>query len=87
MAQGTQNSTFEIETMIVKLQDLANKSVNAMANGRNKTDVIVKQTAEVATSFEEINNAVGNVSEMMQQTAFAAEEQNVTVSDRSSQAE
>lgn len=44
LAQNTQNSTTEIESMIVKMQDGARASVQSMASGLHQVENIVGQT-------------------------------------------
>lgn len=83
LAQNTQNSTSEIETMIVKVQDGAKASVQSMISGRQQAESIVGQTMEVKNALTEIKATVYKITDMTTQIASAAEEQSVTTSDMS----
>ncbi len=78
LAQNTQNSTLEIESMIQKVQQGANDSVKSMSIGRNQTEAIVSQTLEVSGALTDIKSAVHTITDMTSQIATAAQEQQQT---------
>lgn len=80
LASRTQESTREIEDMIVKLQTGTQESVKVMDEGRDKANHCVEQANQAGASLEEITSAVSMISDMNTQIASAAEEQAV-VSD------
>lgn len=80
LASRTQESTAEIEEMIMKLQAGTKEAVNVMEEGRNKASHSVEQANLAGSSLEEITSAVSMISDMNTQIASAAEEQAV-VSD------
>jgi methyl-accepting chemotaxis protein len=86
LAQNTQNSTSEIEAMIIKVQSGAKASVDLMANGQQQAESIVEQTTEMKNALADIKAAVGNITDMTVQIASAAEEQSTTASEVSQRA-
>ncbi|MDH5394507.1 MAG: CHASE3 domain-containing protein [Gammaproteobacteria bacterium] len=87
LAQSTQNSTSEIEAMIIKVQDKAKASVQAMHGGKEQAENIVGQTMDVQNALEEIKASVDNITDMTSQIASAAEEQSATSADLSQRTE
>ncbi len=81
LAQNTQDSTAEIESMINEVQQGAKASVDSMEQGRQQTTLIVGQTSEVRQMLLSIKEATGNISNMTTQIATAAEEQSSVSSD------
>ena len=81
LAQNTQASTAEIESMINEVQQGAKASVASMEQGRQQTTLIVGQTSEVRQMLLNIKEATGNISNMTTQIATAAEEQSSVSSD------
>jgi methyl-accepting chemotaxis protein len=77
LAQSTQVSAAEIETMINKLQSGANESSDAMKQGNLQAEVIVQQSAELTVLFSDIFSAVNEISGMNIQIASASEEQHI----------
>jgi len=75
LASRTQESTQEIEAMIVQLQTGARDAVVAMEKGHHAAQASVEQAAEAGTSLEKITSAVATISDMNTQIASAAEEQ------------
>jgi len=75
LASRTQESTQEIEAMIVQLQTGARDAVAAMEKGHHAAQASVEQAAEAGTSLEKITSAVATISDMNTQIASAAEEQ------------
>jgi methyl-accepting chemotaxis protein len=75
LAGRTQQSTREIEEMINRLQAGANKAVQAMESGKEKSQIGVEQAAAAGEALETINTAVDRITSMNTQIAGAAEEQ------------
>lgn len=75
LANRTQNSTQEIQTMIQRLQDAAHEAVTVMANGRHNANASVEQAAAAGSALDEISTAVQTITDMNTQIATAAEQQ------------
>jgi len=86
LAQNTQNSTSEIEAMIIKVQDGAKASVLSMASGQEQAKGIVEQTMDMKNALGEIKDAVHYITDMTTQIASAAEEQSATTNELSQRA-
>lgn len=76
LAQRTQESTTEIQTMIERVQSSAEKAVSAMQAGREQTQESVERATEAGKSFETISSAIATINDMNTHIASAAEEQN-----------
>ncbi len=81
LAQRTQESTQEIHDLIERLQTEAKKSVTAMQEGQENADQTVAKAQEADTSLEAIAKAVGTITDMNNQIASAAEQQNAVAED------
>ena len=81
LAQRTQESTLEIEELIAKLQERAQKAVSAMESGRQQAHESVAQANHAGSSLEKITTVIGQISGMNEQIACAAEEQATAVED------
>ncbi len=75
LAQRTQESTMEIESMIGNLQSGANNAVDVMAQGREQAQESVDRAIKAGESLEGITAAVTTINDMNTQIASAAEEQ------------
>ena len=75
LASRTQESTEEIQQIILQLQNDSAHAVKAMEKGRTQAHSSVAQAAKAGTSLEEITNAVSTIRDMNSQIASAAEEQ------------
>ena len=75
LAQRTQESTAEIEEMIVKLQKGAKNAVEVMETGRSQAVVSVERATEAGKSLEIITANVKEINDMNTQIAYAAKEQ------------
>jgi methyl-accepting chemotaxis protein len=80
LASRTQESTQEIEEMIVKLQSGSRDAVQVMEVSREQARAGVEQAQEAAGALDSITRAVATISELNTQIASAAEEQS-SVSD------
>lgn len=76
LAARTQNSTEEINQIIVGLQQRAKQAVESMQHSRDKTTETISQADETHSTLEQITLAVNQITEMSLQIASAAEEQN-----------
>ncbi len=75
LAQRTQESTAEIENLIVALQNGAEQAVNVMGNSRERATSTVELAEHAGDSLSTITQAVGTILQMNTQIATAAEEQ------------
>lgn len=81
LAQRTHESTEEINTMIVKLQEGSKQAVHAMELGLNKTNTTVDTVSTASASLNVIIKAVTSISDTTIQVATATEQQSVVVGD------
>lgn len=81
LAQRTQESTSEIQSMIEKLQAGAQSSVQAMNDSVGALDATAELTAKTEQSLQNIVNIISNISLMNEQIASATEEQSVAVKE------
>jgi len=77
LANRTQDSTQEIQTLIEKLQSGAKSAASKIQNGHEAAQKSVDQAVEAKSALENINTAVSNILHMNDQIASAAEEQQV----------
>jgi methyl-accepting chemotaxis protein len=75
LAQRTQKSTIEIETLIVALQDGAAEAVTVMTQSRDHTYSTVEQAGYAGESLVAITNAVSTISQMNVQISSAVLQQ------------
>ncbi len=75
LAQRTQQSTSEIESLIEVLQKGAEEAVIVMNNSQKGASTAVEQATYAGESLASINNAVTTISQMNIQIASAASEQ------------
>ena len=80
LANRTQQSTDEIQTMIEKLQSGARRAVEEMQRSREQTDATVDKAGDTGEQLHTITTAVSEISGMSTQIATAAEQQ-TTVAD------
>lgn len=81
LAQRTQQSTTEIESLITALQGGAQQAVNVMVQSREKAEDTVNQAQQAGESLNAINQSVGSILNMNTQIASAAEEQSATTAE------
>jgi len=81
LAQRTQKSTNEIQTMVEALQNGANKAVQVMGESRGRAKGTVEQAAHAGESLESIVRAVATITDMNNQIASAAEEQSAVAEE------
>ncbi len=75
LAQRTQQSTEEIETLVAGLQNGTRQVSEIMLGSRTLTDSSVELTRKAGVSLESITRTVSNIQAMNQQIAAAAEQQ------------
>ncbi|WP_371926355.1 methyl-accepting chemotaxis protein [Pseudomonas sp. D(2018)] len=81
LAKRTQQSTEEIEQMIIKLQGGVGAAVKAMNASHQMADGTVSQSGKVQAALENILGAVGMIVDQNQQIAAAAEQQTAVAHD------
>ncbi|PSF11633.1 methyl-accepting chemotaxis protein [Marinobacter shengliensis] len=75
LAQRTQDSTVEIETLVNSLQNGAENAVTSMTRNSESAEATVTAARVAGEALKTINDAVSNIQEMNQQIATAVEEQ------------
>ena len=78
LAQRTQQSTDEIQSMITSLQNGANEAVGVMNTSQEQTHHTVAQAGQAGQALDEIMHLVEQIADMTTQIASAAEEQSAT---------
>lgn len=88
LAQRTQESTQEIEEIIDRLQNGADKAVKSIQRGRSQADQTMEQAGKAGEALGEIAEAVANIESKNRQISDSANEQaklansvNVTLDD------
>ena len=81
LAQRTQQSTQEINSIIATLQQRGHEAVQATMKGQEMAEQCVSRAAQAGSSIEVIAAAVANISDMNTQIATATEEQNSVADD------
>jgi len=84
LAQRTQESTEEINSMIHKLQGSAKDAVTAMDEGIETAKFSVENADKAGESLNSIIEAIGNISDLSIQVATATEEQSSVVEELNS---
>ena len=75
LAGRTQQSTEEINTMIIQLQTGAKNAVNTIQQGDESIEISNAKTNEVNVIIEEMNNVINHIQAQNLQLATAAEQQ------------
>lgn len=75
LANRTQQSTEEIQTMIEKLQVGARQAVSVMTTSRDSTGETIRRAQSASESLASITTSVGTISEMNTHIASAADQQ------------
>jgi methyl-accepting chemotaxis protein len=84
LAQRTQESTEEINSMIIKLQGGAKDAVTAMDEGIETARSSVEHADKAGESLDSINAAIGIITDLSIQVATATEEQSSVVEELNS---
>lgn len=83
LANRTQQSTDEIQSMIEKLQSGARQAVQEMERSREQTDRTVEKAAHTGDQLNTITTSVSDISGMSTQIATAAEQQTAVADELS----
>ena len=75
LAQRTQQSTTQIEEMVIEFQNSAGRISNVIESSFTRVQSSVEQTVSVRAKLDEISNAIELINDMCNQVATAAEEQ------------
>ena len=75
LAQRTQESTAEIQTIIERVQSGAEESVSVMLKGQESAKLSVELASRAGTALESITEAVASITDMTIQIASAVEQQ------------
>lgn len=81
LAQRTQQSTSEIQSMIEQLQSGSHAAVDVMSNSRSRASSTVEHANEAAQALDTIVSAISTISDMNAQIATAAEEQSAVAEE------
>jgi methyl-accepting chemotaxis protein len=81
LAHKTQQSTAEIEQMIIRLQSGVNDAVKAMEVSHSKATQTVSNSSEVGRMLEHISKATARIVDFNTQIASAGEEQTMMVGE------
>lgn len=81
LANRTQHSTQEIQSMIERLQEGSQNAVKEMENGRSQAQQGVEQVNKAGELLDEINGMVASISDMNTMIASAVEEQSAVASE------
>lgn len=81
LAKRTQESTAEIESMILGLQSGVGEAVKAMEVSHGKVGQTVSNSSEVGRSLEHISNAISRILDFNTQIASAGEQQTQVASE------
>ncbi len=76
LAQRTQEFTVDIQKLVDRLQDEAQQAVASMDKGSESAKLCLEKSRETSSVFEEAANAVNEISDLNNQIAAAAEQQN-----------
>jgi methyl-accepting chemotaxis protein len=79
LAMRTQQSTQDIERMILSMQNQVEEAVHTIDLGRQKADASVKQAKLTSVAFGDISADIDVVADMNTQIASATEQQSVVV--------
>lgn len=75
LAQRTQSSTGDIQTLVENLQSEAKNAVSSMKKGSESTVKCLEKSNETANALEDASQAVHSISDLNTQIASTAEEQ------------
>ncbi|MDJ0738204.1 MAG: methyl-accepting chemotaxis protein [Gammaproteobacteria bacterium] len=81
LAHRSQQSTSEIQDLIVRLQEQAESAVGMIEHGQARIGETVAQAGQAGEALARITDAIGTINGMTTQIATAAEEQSAVVAD------
>ncbi|GAB3037037.1 methyl-accepting chemotaxis protein [Bowmanella dokdonensis] len=81
LASRTQQSTEDIQRMIVGLENGVTEAVNAMTTGTSQVDNVVEMSRRIQESLDQVDAAITQTNDMIYQIATATEEQSQVVDE------
>lgn len=81
LAQRTQTSTIDIQSLVERLQNEARNAVNSMKKGTDSAEQCLEKSGETSTIFEDASQAVNEISELNAHIATAANQQSMVVEE------
>ncbi|EGH25805.1 histidine kinase, HAMP region: chemotaxis sensory transducer, partial [Pseudomonas amygdali pv. mori str. 301020] len=81
LAQRTQDSTKEIETLILALQQGTQAAATLMVSSRERTLGTVELAQKAEQAITQINHSIGTIQEMSLQISTAAEQQSAVAEE------
>lgn len=81
LAARTQTSTIEIEEMVERLQEGAQRAVSVMNDGRERAKTSVEKAASAGEALDSITTMISTMDEMSAQISSAANEQSAVAED------
>ncbi|WP_231730943.1 methyl-accepting chemotaxis protein [Lacimicrobium alkaliphilum] len=81
LASRTQQSTEDIQRMIVGLEEGVSQAVNAIESGTSQVDNVVDSSKRIQSALTDVDEAVGQTNDMIYQIATATEEQSSVVDE------
>ena len=81
LAQRTRESTVDIQGLVQRLQEQANKAVDSMQRGKESTLLCIDKGIETSRAFDEASTAVSEISDLNTQIATASEQQAIVSQD------
>jgi methyl-accepting chemotaxis protein len=81
LAQRTQESTQQIQTMIEKLQAGTNNAVDVLVSGREQANYCIEEAAKTGKAINEIEHSISAINDMNVLIASAAEQQSAVAEE------
>ena len=81
LAQRTQRSTGDIQTLVESLQTEAKNAVDCMDKGSESTVLCLEKSSATGAAFEEVSDIVDSISALNEQIAAATEEQSAVANE------
>ena len=81
LAQRTQSSTGDIQTLVESLQTEAQNAVECMDKGSESTVLCLAKSSATGAAFEEVSGIVDSISALNEQIAAATEEQSAVANE------
>lgn len=81
LAQRTQNSTVDIQELLLRLKAEANNAVTSMNKGNQSANSCLDKSTKTSNALDEAANSVGQISDLNAQIATAAEEQSAVAEE------
>ncbi|WP_407333253.1 methyl-accepting chemotaxis protein [Enterovibrio sp. 27052020O] len=81
LAARTQDSTAEIQAMIIRLQDNSTKAVSSMERSTEQAEVCVQQTANTKNSLNDISSSINTITAINSSVAQSTEAQSAVIEE------